>query len=111
MKKGHADSVMQPNESMMRARNLLLDLLLILSIGESCWYTINGGADEYSLLVDLDSLGRTISILSLSALGLYHTLARSIRLLLSVRREKMEKVQINRDEWNNLMIEYKSNEV
>ncbi len=26
-------------------------------------------------------------------------------------REKMEKVQINRDEWNNLMIEYKSNEV
>ncbi len=40
---------MQLNETMMRARNLLLELLVVfLSIGESCWYTINGGADEYS---------------------------------------------------------------
>jgi hypothetical protein len=35
IKKGHADSVMQPNESMMRARNLLLELLFFLSIWES----------------------------------------------------------------------------
>ena len=40
-----------PNKSMIRARNLLVELLLFLSIsiGESCWYTINGGTDEYSL--------------------------------------------------------------
>ncbi len=49
IKKDYADSVMQLNESMVRARNLLMELLLFLSIGESCWYTINGGADEYSL--------------------------------------------------------------
>ena len=49
IKKGPANSVMQVNETMMRARNLLLELLLFLSIGESCWYTINGGADEYGL--------------------------------------------------------------
>ena len=28
---------------------LSVELLLFLSIGESCWYTINGGADEYIL--------------------------------------------------------------
>jgi hypothetical protein len=38
------------NETMIHARNLLLELLVFLSIGESCWYAINGGPpEEYSL--------------------------------------------------------------
>ena len=51
-------------------------------------------------LVDLDSLGRTISMLSLSALGWYHTLVRSIQLLLSVRRwRRYKSIEMNGTIW------------
>jgi len=41
---------MQLTKTMVRARNLLVDLLLFIAAGESCWYTINGDTDhEYSL--------------------------------------------------------------
>jgi len=100
---------MQLNETMMRARNLLLELLLFLSIGESCWYTINGGADEYSLARRLGFFMKDDYYAFLVGTGLvsYTCTVNPV----TTEREKMEKVQINRDEWNNLMIEYKSNEV
>mmetsp|Transcript_4236 Transcript_4236/g.5463 ORF Transcript_4236/g.5463 Transcript_4236/m.5463 type:complete len:130 (+) Transcript_4236:203-592(+) len=41
---------MQLTKTMLRARNLLVDLLLFIAAGESCWYTINGDIDhDYSL--------------------------------------------------------------
>lgn len=41
---------MQLTSTMRRARNLLMELLLVIAAGESCWYTINRDSDhEYSL--------------------------------------------------------------
>jgi len=97
---------MQLNETMMRARNLLLELLLFLSIGESCWHSINGGADEYSLARRLGFFRKDEYYAFLVGTGLasYTYVVNPV----TNESEKSEKIQINKDEWDDLITEHKS---
>ncbi len=69
---------------------------MFLLIGESCWYTINGGADEYSLARRLGFFRKDdyYAFLVCTGLASYTYAVNPV----TNEREKTEKIQINRDE-------------